>query len=217
VLEHDPKNVKALFRRGASNSKLGDLRQARADLKLASELAPGDAEIRKEIALLNVRMKEYKDKRWDMYRKGLAGAGAAEDDEGKGDEAGGEEGGEEGEGATGDEEGAEGDGEKDAEGSGGDDDAVVEGAPSEEAAGGSDAVQQVAGTLPPRRNVMGAERPPPMPPSASDAGGGGKETHQASNSFNPLIFLGIFGAIISIAGFFLMHYNGLISSAGDGP
>ena len=226
------------------------LAQARADLKLASELAPGDAEIRKEIAVLNIRMKEYKDKRWcaaatgalaqaaaaldsgcfvavlvvmlpacrcrrEMYRKSLAGAGAAEDDEVKGDEAGGEDGGEEGEGATGGEEGAQGDGEQEADGSGFGD-AIAEGAaPSEEAAGGGDAMEQAAGTLPPRRNVLGTstERPPPLPQSASDAGGSGEEKQHASNGFNPLIFLGIFGAIISIAGFFLMHYHGLISSA----
>ena len=39
VLEHEPRNVKALYRRGASQLRLGYLEKAREDLQLAAKLA----------------------------------------------------------------------------------------------------------------------------------------------------------------------------------
>ncbi|KAL1521540.1 hypothetical protein AB1Y20_021199 [Prymnesium parvum] len=90
VLQHDPKNVKALFRRGASSRKLGDLEQARADLKLASELAQSDLEIRKECALLSEQLKKYKATNREMYNKALAGAGGSTAASGDGDRGEGE-------------------------------------------------------------------------------------------------------------------------------
>ena len=40
VLEHEPDNVKALYRRGACQLRLGYLEQARIDLQRAAKLAP---------------------------------------------------------------------------------------------------------------------------------------------------------------------------------
>jgi tetratricopeptide (TPR) repeat protein len=77
VLELQPDNAKALFRRGACRIVLGDLDDAAADLKRASSVAPADHGIRKQLELLKKRRAEYAAKTREMMRKGLSGAGAA--------------------------------------------------------------------------------------------------------------------------------------------
>ena len=52
VLELDPLNVKALFRRGAARRHLGKSREARADLEKAIALSPSDEAIQKELSEL---------------------------------------------------------------------------------------------------------------------------------------------------------------------
>ena len=52
VLKQDPKNVKALFRKGKSQSELGDLGESLRNIQTASELSPDDKIINEELTNL---------------------------------------------------------------------------------------------------------------------------------------------------------------------
>ncbi|KAI9344791.1 hypothetical protein DFJ73DRAFT_839688 [Zopfochytrium polystomum] len=62
VLEKQPENSKALFRRGQSNLALNNLDAAEADLVKAAKLEPKDAAIRGELAKIKKRREEYAEK-----------------------------------------------------------------------------------------------------------------------------------------------------------
>jgi len=62
VLDKDPTNGKALFRRGTAHSALKNYDEAQADLKAALEITPDDAAVKKEMQVLEQRMK-VQDKR----------------------------------------------------------------------------------------------------------------------------------------------------------
>ena len=74
VLEKEPNNIKALFRRGMANFKLGNLENAKVDLQKSSELDPKDVSSKKELNLVNKAIKEKnaKDKAvfGSMFSKG---------------------------------------------------------------------------------------------------------------------------------------------------
>lgn len=50
ALVHDEKSTKALFRRGTARMNLGEYADAKADLRLASELDPKSKEVREAFA-----------------------------------------------------------------------------------------------------------------------------------------------------------------------
>ena len=87
VLQHEARNsgatnAKAFYRRGSCHLQLGNLDEARADLRKAASLAPADAEIRRALRGLQGRQSEYGATQKAMARSMLAGAGgdaAAED------------------------------------------------------------------------------------------------------------------------------------------
>lgn len=81
VLDHEPDNVKALYRRGACELRLGNLEQARTDLQRASKLAPADAEVRAELTRLREKLAEYKQEKKQMSNRMLAGADGGQVDE----------------------------------------------------------------------------------------------------------------------------------------
>jgi len=58
VLKLDPRNFKALFRRGQARSELGGLLEAFADVRQASEISPSDKAIAAELQRLRARVKE---------------------------------------------------------------------------------------------------------------------------------------------------------------
>ena len=64
ALENEPKNTKALYRRGVAYTKIGEIEKARFDLNDALEYAKTDENERKAIlqALNDVKLKEKKDR-----------------------------------------------------------------------------------------------------------------------------------------------------------
>ena len=60
VLDHEPSNPKALYRRGSSRLALGYLDEAMADLRAAAAAAPNDAEIRRELRRCREKRREYR-------------------------------------------------------------------------------------------------------------------------------------------------------------
>ena len=55
VIELDPLNVKALYRRGQAHLKLGDISGARSDLMEAAKREPQNKDVRKELEKLKVQ------------------------------------------------------------------------------------------------------------------------------------------------------------------
>ncbi|KAJ3192802.1 Tetratricopeptide repeat protein 9A [Irineochytrium annulatum] len=74
VLDKNPDNAKALFRRGKSNLELGNLDKAEADLKKACKLQPNDTGIRAELARIAEKHKALDEKQkkelFGMFDKG---------------------------------------------------------------------------------------------------------------------------------------------------
>jgi FK506-binding protein 4/5 len=62
VLELDPTNVKALFRRAQALMSMNDFELAETDLNKASELAPNDADVRKQMVMLKELEKQHAQK-----------------------------------------------------------------------------------------------------------------------------------------------------------
>jgi len=59
VLAADPRNVKALYRRGSAHRTAGNFEEAKADLLAAIRLAPADAAIREEYERLRKAIADY--------------------------------------------------------------------------------------------------------------------------------------------------------------
>ena len=235
VLEHDPKNVKALFRRGASNTKLGYLERAREDLKRAGELAPGDAEIRREIVALNARLKEYRSSNRSMYNKALAGAGGngAPSEDGAAEK--------EVEDGVGEEDGKEdSEGERD-EAAGGK--AAVEPSASAAGATGGSAVSvadgaaasTAGGGLPKKQSLFGSRRPEAPPaarsePAVDAPSEGGREvgpppphdpadsctTAAPSGGKSPMWLLALSGVVCVAAVVVALRMRGVVGAGGVG-
>jgi Flp pilus assembly protein TadD len=62
VLDKEPENVKALYRRGTSYHRLNELDKAEKDLRVAVSLAPLDKAIRQEYASISKTFAEYEQK-----------------------------------------------------------------------------------------------------------------------------------------------------------
>ncbi len=77
VLKHDGRNVKALYRRGASSMVLGNLDDALADLRAAAELAPKDRDVRRELSECLRRRAEYRGEARSMSRRMVHGGASA--------------------------------------------------------------------------------------------------------------------------------------------
>ncbi|KAL4443626.1 hypothetical protein ABPG75_011363 [Micractinium tetrahymenae] len=58
VLADDPKNPKALFRRGRARHELGQLEAAAEDLEAAKAAAPGDGGVARELAAVRAKLRE---------------------------------------------------------------------------------------------------------------------------------------------------------------
>lgn len=69
VLKKDPKNAKALYRRGQANFGLNDYEMAIKDLKKAKALQPGDSAIIKEIQQVKSAAKIYLKKEKVQFEK----------------------------------------------------------------------------------------------------------------------------------------------------
>jgi len=67
VLDIDPNNVKALFRRGKAYLAQQDLDKAEADLTKASNAAPDDKAILKELSALKLKGKQQEKKQQKFY------------------------------------------------------------------------------------------------------------------------------------------------------
>mmetsp|Transcript_67512 Transcript_67512/g.133888 ORF Transcript_67512/g.133888 Transcript_67512/m.133888 type:complete len:298 (-) Transcript_67512:60-953(-) len=86
VIEHEKRidaavTAKAFFRRGCSQMELGNLSEAKTDLKRALSLAPADTEVRRALTRLQARRQDYTDRNKEMTKRMLMGAGSAADDE----------------------------------------------------------------------------------------------------------------------------------------
>ena len=62
MLEHDPDNVKALYRRATAYEQSGKYDEAKADLKRASEIDPEDKAVPKLMARVAAQIKRQDDK-----------------------------------------------------------------------------------------------------------------------------------------------------------
>jgi len=69
ALEIDPKSVKALFRRATAREAKGLYDEAKADLKLAGELAPDDKSVPKLMTRVDAQIARQKAKEKKMYGK----------------------------------------------------------------------------------------------------------------------------------------------------
>ena len=69
VLKQEPRNIKALFRRGAAHNVLGNLDEALSDLRLAAEIAPEDCHIRRELSKTLRLQAEYRSERRNMSKR----------------------------------------------------------------------------------------------------------------------------------------------------
>uniref|UniRef100_A0A6S9XL77 Uncharacterized protein n=1 Tax=Chrysotila carterae TaxID=13221 RepID=A0A6S9XL77_CHRCT len=66
VLNVEPDNAKALYRRGYCQMQVGNLDEAQADLKRAAQLSPNDAEVRRAMHELVEKVHEYRVKTKQM-------------------------------------------------------------------------------------------------------------------------------------------------------
>eukprot|EP01136_Pigoraptor_vietnamica_P023064 Opistho-1_new@6319 len=68
ILEKDPKNIKALFRRGQAHARRGrDLELAEKDLSLVESLDPDNADAKKELRLVKTKMSAAEKKEKAMF------------------------------------------------------------------------------------------------------------------------------------------------------
>ena len=74
ILKKEPRNAKALFRRGQAYLEQGHLDKAEADLREAEAIAPGDAGIRRALARLARKNAQY----MERQKKKFAGTMASE-------------------------------------------------------------------------------------------------------------------------------------------
>eukprot|EP01113_Clastostelium_recurvatum_P019095 TRINITY_DN2250_c0_g1_i2.p1 TRINITY_DN2250_c0_g1~~TRINITY_DN2250_c0_g1_i2.p1 ORF type:complete len:364 (+),score=76.22 TRINITY_DN2250_c0_g1_i2:471-1562(+) len=69
VLAASPQNLKALFRRGKAHLGLNDIDRARTDLTQAQSMAPADAEITRELAMLERKAAQQAKKQSGFYAR----------------------------------------------------------------------------------------------------------------------------------------------------
>ncbi len=69
MLDLEPNNLKALFRRGKLYSQVGELDRARTDLEKARNISPKDVEITKELTLLEKKEKDQNVQQKSFYSK----------------------------------------------------------------------------------------------------------------------------------------------------
>jgi tetratricopeptide (TPR) repeat protein len=90
VLQNDPCNAKALFRRGAARRALGQTEAAVGDLRAAAAAAPGDGGIARELAAVRAELRAERRAGEALFRGvvdrpgGLGGEGGGSDDEAAG-------------------------------------------------------------------------------------------------------------------------------------
>lgn len=70
MLAEDPKNTKALFRRGKARAELGQTDAAKEDFDKARKLEPDNKEVIRELQVITMQERELYDKQREMY-KGL--------------------------------------------------------------------------------------------------------------------------------------------------
>ena len=70
MLAEDPKNTKALFRRGKARAELGQTDAAKDDFEKARKLEPDNKEVARELRVIAKQERELYDKQREMY-KGL--------------------------------------------------------------------------------------------------------------------------------------------------
>ena len=70
MLGEDPKNTKALFRRGKARAELGQTDAAKEDFEKARKLEPENKEVIRELRVIAKQERELYDKQREMY-KGL--------------------------------------------------------------------------------------------------------------------------------------------------
>lgn len=70
MLAEDPKNTKALFRRGKARAELGQTDAAKGDFEKARQLEPDNKDVIRELRLIAKQERELYDKQREMY-KGL--------------------------------------------------------------------------------------------------------------------------------------------------
>lgn len=67
VLDAEPDNVKATYRKAKALLELGELKEAEWEFKRGCKLAPKDAAMRKDLEALRARMKEHRDREKETY------------------------------------------------------------------------------------------------------------------------------------------------------
>lgn len=67
VLNHDPKNVKAFYRRGQANFSLGETDKALADFEKCHEIEPENKAALNQITICKQKLKEYRDQEKKRY------------------------------------------------------------------------------------------------------------------------------------------------------
>lgn len=67
VLNHDPNNVKAFYRRGQANFSLGETDKALADFEKCREIEPENKAALNQITICKQKLKEYRDKEKKRY------------------------------------------------------------------------------------------------------------------------------------------------------
>ncbi|NXG15481.1 FKBP8 isomerase, partial [Grallaria varia] len=77
VLEHQPGNIKALFRKGKVLAQLGEYREAIPILKAALKLEPSNKTIHAELSKLVKKHADQRNVETEMYRKMLGNPGAS--------------------------------------------------------------------------------------------------------------------------------------------
>lgn len=69
VLNKDPNNSKALFRRGVAHLELQDFTKSKADLDLLSKNEPDNADVKKELVKLRAAQAEARKKEKKVFGK----------------------------------------------------------------------------------------------------------------------------------------------------
>lgn len=85
VLDTDPDNVKATYRKAKALQEMGELKEAEWEFKRGCKLAPKDVAMRKDFEALRARMKEHRDREKETYAAAFS-KGPGFMSQGRGDE-----------------------------------------------------------------------------------------------------------------------------------
>lgn len=85
VLDAEPDNVKATYRKAKALLELGELKEAEWEFKRGCKLAPKDTAMRKDLEALRARMKEHRDREKETYAAAFS-KGPGFMSQGRGDE-----------------------------------------------------------------------------------------------------------------------------------